>query len=106
MAFVEYVKRNVTGAADSKVIVTGGNETQYMLLCCQPDLFIGSYGGTLAMSLRTKRPETFYGSLASSPTVESWGGSDDNPDKYKTAEWVRARLRPCVEAQAHDGIGS
>ncbi|KAJ4487645.1 serine carboxypeptidase S28-domain-containing protein, partial [Lentinula aciculospora] len=54
--FVEYVKKNITGADDAKVVVLGG-----------------SYGGFLSTLLRTNYPETFDGAVNSAGPVRDFG---------------------------------
>lgn len=67
VVFVESLKANLTGGADSKVIVTG----------C-------SYPGWLVAMYRQNRPETFHGAIASAAPVEGW---DSDSDRSRDADY-------------------
>ncbi|CAI6334096.1 unnamed protein product [Periconia digitata] len=69
--FLGQVKENVTGAADSKVIMASG-----------------SYGGFLSGVFRLNRPETIYGALASAGPVMGFGNSTNDPTVYNWNNWV------------------
>ncbi|KAI1376539.1 hypothetical protein F4677DRAFT_459707 [Hypoxylon crocopeplum] len=69
--FVNWIKKTVVGAADSKVIYGGS-----------------SYGGFLAVSARIRYPETFYGAIASSPALNSFGPLSSNRFKFDSAKWA------------------
>ncbi|TVY92709.1 Lysosomal Pro-X carboxypeptidase [Lachnellula willkommii] len=69
VAFINFIQKNITGAANSKTIVGGG-----------------SYGGNLALTYRVKHPETFFGSFASAPMTESFGPLVNNTAKFRSAE--------------------
>ncbi|KAI0166948.1 hypothetical protein GGR52DRAFT_584809 [Hypoxylon sp. FL1284] len=69
--FVTWIKRTVPGAADSRVIYGGS-----------------SYGGFLAVSARMQYHETFYGAIASSPALNSFGPLDTNRYRFDATRWA------------------
>ncbi|KAI1505719.1 serine carboxypeptidase S28-domain-containing protein [Biscogniauxia marginata] len=68
--FVDWIKSTVEGANDSKVIYGGSS----------------SYGGFLAVSARIRRPGTFWGAIASSPALNSFGPLDTNTFRFDAAD--------------------
>jgi len=68
-SFVDYLKKNISGASDSKGIVASG-----------------SYDGFLATVFRQNHPEAFYGAIASAPPLEGFSTSD--PNIYNFNIWV------------------
>ncbi|KAJ3821069.1 serine carboxypeptidase S28-domain-containing protein [Lentinula raphanica] len=68
--FVEYIKKNITGAENSKAVVLGG-----------------SYGGFLSMLLRTNYPDTFDGAVNSGGPVRDLGPPVPE-DQYAVFEYV------------------
>ena len=48
-------------------------------------MILGSYAGNLAIAMRVKHPETFYGAVASGPITEVWGPSAHAKDKFGSA---------------------
>ncbi|KAJ9606031.1 hypothetical protein H2200_009880 [Cladophialophora chaetospira] len=74
VAFVKWLKKTIPGAGSSKVIISGG-----------------SYGGFLATQARIRHPDKFYGALALSPPLTSFGASatiEDNPYKFAVQDWM------------------
>ncbi|XXH00099.1 aprataxin-like protein [Hypoxylon texense] len=69
--FVNWIKGTVLGAANSKVIYSGS-----------------SYGGFLAVLARLRYPDTFYGAIASSPALNSFGPLSSNKFKFDSAKWA------------------
>ncbi|KPI34908.1 Lysosomal Pro-X carboxypeptidase [Cyphellophora attinorum] len=71
--FVNWIRETVPGAQDSKVIYNGG-----------------SYGGFLAAEAIIREPDAFYGSIASSPLLYSFGGQtlEGNPHHYAGLDMV------------------
>ncbi|KAI1464485.1 uncharacterized protein F4812DRAFT_462543 [Daldinia caldariorum] len=69
--FVNWIKTTVRGASDSKVIYGGS-----------------SYGGFLAVLARIRYPETFWGVIASSPALNSFGPLGSNQYKFDSAKWA------------------
>ncbi|KAI2615957.1 hypothetical protein GGR54DRAFT_649832 [Hypoxylon sp. NC1633] len=69
--FVNWIKKTVLGAKNSKVIYAGS-----------------SYGGFLAVSARMQYPDTFYGAIASSPALNSFGPTSSNRFKFDSAKWA------------------
>jgi pimeloyl-ACP methyl ester carboxylesterase len=84
VAFVQQVKRNITGADKSKVLVASG-----------------SYGGFLAAAFRMNHAESFDAALASAGPVVGFGDGDD-PDSYNWYNWLnRLYLTHSLEASAN-----
>ncbi|KAI1206300.1 uncharacterized protein F4807DRAFT_470284 [Annulohypoxylon truncatum] len=71
ISFVNWIKGTVLGAKHSKVIYGGS-----------------SYGGFLAVLARIRHPETFYGAIASSPALTSFGPLTSNRYKFDSAKWA------------------
>ncbi|KAI1101949.1 hypothetical protein F4804DRAFT_354101 [Jackrogersella minutella] len=69
--FVNWIKRTVLGAKNSRVIYGSS-----------------SYGGFLAVSARIRYPDTFYGAIASSPALTSFGPLTSNRFKFESAKWA------------------
>ncbi|KAL7625277.1 Thymus-specific serine protease [Parahypoxylon ruwenzoriense] len=69
--FVDWIKRTVSGAEHSKVIYGGA-----------------SYGGFLAVAARVQYPHKFYGAIASSPALTSFGPLGSNRFKFDSAKWA------------------
>ncbi|KAI8966151.1 hypothetical protein F5Y11DRAFT_214551 [Daldinia sp. FL1419] len=69
--FVNWIKKTVLGAANSRVIYGGS-----------------SYGGFLAVSARIRYPDTFWGAIASSPALNSFGPLSSNQFKFDSAKWA------------------
>jgi len=60
-------------------------------ISCLHNLSQGSYGGLLTVLARIRHPETFYGSLAVSPALRSFGAAKslkDNPYVYAATDMV------------------
>jgi hypothetical protein len=68
---IEYIKRTIPGARNSPVIAFGG-----------------SYGGVLVTLHRTRYPDTFFGSIASSPPTHVVT-DPASPDASLWGDWVR-----------------
>lgn len=84
--FVAQLKRNVTGAQDSKVFVGSG-----------------SYGGFLAAAFRMNHPGTFDAALASAGPVLGFGDEND-PDSYAWYDWLnRLYLTHSLDAATNIG---
>ncbi|OTA99650.1 hypothetical protein M426DRAFT_16251 [Hypoxylon sp. CI-4A] len=71
VSFVNWIKGTVEGAAKSKAIYGSS-----------------SYGGFLAVSARMRYPDTFYGAIASSPALNSFGPLGSNQYKFDSAAWA------------------
>ncbi|KAI1458884.1 hypothetical protein F4805DRAFT_473862 [Annulohypoxylon moriforme] len=71
VSFVNWIKGTVLGAKHSKVIYGGS-----------------SYGGFLAVLARIRYPDTFYGAIASSPALTSFGPLTSNRYKFDSAKWA------------------
>ncbi|KAI1776244.1 hypothetical protein F4818DRAFT_457689 [Hypoxylon cercidicola] len=69
--FVNWIKSTVLGAGNSRAIYGGS-----------------SYGGFLAVSARLRYPDTFYGAIASSPALNSFGPLSSNKFKFDSAIWA------------------
>ncbi|KAI1390750.1 serine carboxypeptidase S28-domain-containing protein [Hypoxylon trugodes] len=69
--FVNWIKATVIGATNSRVIYGSS-----------------SYGGFLAVSARMRYPDTFYGAIASSPALNSFGPTGSNRYKFDSAKWA------------------
>ncbi|KUJ08199.1 uncharacterized protein LY89DRAFT_337845 [Mollisia scopiformis] len=69
--FVEYLKKNISGAEDSKAIVASG-----------------SYGGFLATVFRQNHPEAFYGAIASAPPIEALSNKTTDTDRFNWGIWL------------------
>ncbi|KAI0377969.1 hypothetical protein F5Y04DRAFT_291558 [Hypomontagnella monticulosa] len=69
--FVNWIKKTVSGAAESPVIYSGS-----------------SYGGFLAVSARIRYPQAFHGAIASSPALNSFGPSTSNRFKFDSTKWA------------------
>ncbi|KAI1761428.1 hypothetical protein GGR53DRAFT_522380 [Hypoxylon sp. FL1150] len=69
--FVSWIKKTVLGAANSKVIYSGS-----------------SYGGFLAVAARLHHSDTFYGAIASSPALNSFGPLGSNIFKFDSTKWA------------------
>lgn len=84
--FVDMIKDNVTGAADSKCIVASGT---YIVATFELSngYIQGSYGGFLAGAFRLNRPDSFFGAIASAGPVMGFGNSSD-PESYNWWNWV------------------
>ncbi|KAI5924208.1 serine carboxypeptidase S28-domain-containing protein [Camillea tinctor] len=67
--FVDWIRNTVEGANESKAIYGGSS----------------SYGGALAVAARIKHPDTFWGSIASSPAIDSFGPLDSNRYRFDAA---------------------
>jgi hypothetical protein len=67
-SFVEFLKKNISGAENSKAIVASG-----------------SYGGFLSTVFRQNRPEAFYGAIASAPPAE---GLLTDEDRFNWGIWM------------------
>lgn len=85
--FVAQLKRNVTGARNSKVSVHSG-----------------SYGGFLAAAFRMNHPDTFDAALASTGPVVGFGDEND-PDSYGWYDWLN-RLYLTHSLEAATSIGN
>ncbi|OAP64033.1 hypothetical protein AYL99_00005 [Fonsecaea erecta] len=70
-SFLSYLKMNVTGAEDSKVIV-----------------YSGSYGGFLSTVFRQNRPDDFFGAIASAPPSHGMGNDTKTPGWYNWNIWL------------------
>ncbi|KAJ3821068.1 peptidase S28 [Lentinula raphanica] len=68
--FIEYIKKNITGAENAKAVVLGG-----------------SYGGFLSMLLRTNYPDTFTGAINSAGPVRDLGPPVPQ-DQYAVFQYV------------------
>ncbi|KAK6951667.1 hypothetical protein Daesc_006190 [Daldinia eschscholtzii] len=77
--FVNWIKKTVLGASNSKVIYGGS-----------------SYGGFLAVSARIRYPETFWGAIASSPALNSFGPLSSNQFKFDSAKWASQVYNDCL----------
>lgn len=51
-------------------------------------ILVASYGGFLAVSARIRYPDTFYGAIASSPALNSFGPLSSNQAKFDSAKWA------------------
>ncbi|KIV87629.1 hypothetical protein PV11_03161 [Exophiala sideris] len=71
VAFLDYLKKNVTGATDSKVIV-----------------FSGSYGGFLSTVYRQNHPEAIWGAIASAPPANAITNNSKAQDYYNWNIWL------------------
>ncbi|KAI0834704.1 hypothetical protein F5Y06DRAFT_289614 [Hypoxylon sp. FL0890] len=69
--FINWIKGTIHGAEDSKVIYGGS-----------------SYAGFLAVSARMRYPDVFYGAIASSPALNSFGPLGSNQNKFDSAKWA------------------
>ncbi|KAI1138591.1 hypothetical protein F5Y05DRAFT_413212 [Hypoxylon sp. FL0543] len=70
--FVNWIKGTIPGAKDSRVIYGSS----------------ASYGGFLAVSARMRYPNVFYGAVASSPALNSFGPLGSNQYKFDSAKWA------------------
>jgi hypothetical protein len=80
--FAEWIKSNVTGAQNSKVIVGSGKSCQ-----CSASLYLviimtGSYGGFLATIHRQNHPESIFAALASAGPVRGMGANNTSPERF------------------------
>ncbi|KAJ9610426.1 hypothetical protein H2200_005203 [Cladophialophora chaetospira] len=69
--FVNYLKKSISGASNSKAIV-----------------YSGSYGGFLCTVLRQNHPEAFYGAIASAPPAAGIGSDPNSEDWYTWNIWL------------------
>ncbi|OTA94607.1 hypothetical protein M434DRAFT_10557 [Hypoxylon sp. CO27-5] len=69
--FVNWIKGTIHGAKNSRVVYGGS-----------------SYGGFLAVSARMRYPHVFYGAVASSPALNSFGPLGSNRYKFDSAKWA------------------
>ncbi|KAI0139425.1 serine carboxypeptidase S28-domain-containing protein [Hypoxylon sp. NC0597] len=69
--FINWIKGTIHGAKGSRVIYGGS-----------------SYGGFLAVSARMRYPNVFYGAVASSPALNSFGPLGSNQYKFDSAKWA------------------
>lgn len=90
--FLSYLKKNVTGAEDSKVIVFSGMFLPVRLmshfLICRP----GSYGGFLSTVFRQNMPDTIFGAIASAPPAQGMGNNTKTPGFFNWNIWVSHRV--------------
>ncbi|KAI0599210.1 serine carboxypeptidase S28-domain-containing protein [Biscogniauxia sp. FL1348] len=87
--FVDWIKSTVQGANESKVIYSGSS----------------SYGGFLAVAARIRHPTTFWGAIASSPALNSFGPLDSNRFRFDAAERNDV-IYENISATAYDKIKS
>ncbi|KAI1411939.1 hypothetical protein F5Y13DRAFT_180534 [Hypoxylon sp. FL1857] len=71
VSFVNWIKGTIRGAKYSRVIYGSS-----------------SYGGFLAVSARIRYPNVFYGAVASSPALNSFGPLGSNRYKFDSAKWA------------------
>lgn len=103
--FVEWVKRTVPGAKDSKVIAFGGTSypsisgrvRRRMMLIADWAMLLGSYAGTLSTLLRMNYPDTFWAAMNFVAPVRGLGYGNPEGDKFWI--WVRQACGP------RDGTG-
>lgn len=82
--FVNWIKRNVTGAEDSKTIIHAG-----------------SWGGSLTTFARLRYPDVYYGMFPSSACLNSFRGLPNNTQKHNWWNWVQLFAIPASTTQAN-----
>ncbi|KAI1487822.1 serine carboxypeptidase S28-domain-containing protein [Biscogniauxia mediterranea] len=87
--FVDWIRSTVPGANESKAIYGGSS----------------SYGGFLAVAARIRHPNTFWGAIASSPALNSFGPLDSNRFRFDAAERNDV-IYENISANAYDRIKS
>ncbi|KAI1640611.1 serine carboxypeptidase S28-domain-containing protein [Biscogniauxia mediterranea] len=87
--FVDWIRSTVQGANESKAIYGGSS----------------SYGGFLAVAARIRHPNTFWGAIASSPALNSFGPLDSNRFRFDAAERNDV-IYENISANAYDRIKS
>lgn len=90
VSFVDFVKKNVTGAAHSKVIVVGGASEPPCTLEITEQCVPGSYGGFLAAAFRQNYPDTFFGAWSVAGPFRAWGDAKEaGSEGYNWFDYVR-----------------